>query len=63
MTTFFVLCSHQELCVGLHDGTFAIYLDESLYRGRTQACHTFNNRPLTPTGDFNAASLEVWIFE
>lgn len=60
---FFILCSKAELCIGIEDGKFAIYLDESLYNGRTQACATFDNEPLTPSGDFQAAALEVWIFE
>ena len=27
-----------------------------------QTCQTFNNDPLTPTGDFQAAEVEVWTF-
>ena len=60
---FFVLCSNTSLCVGIDDGKFSIFLDESLYKGRTQKCRTFDNEPLTPTGDFEAASVEVWNFD
>jgi hypothetical protein len=60
---FFVLCSDKALCVGIDDGKFAIYLDENLDRGRSQPCETFDNEPLSPTGDFRVAEIEVWIFE
>jgi len=60
---FFVLCSDKALCVGIDDGKFAIYLDENLNRGRSQSCETFDNEPLSPSGDFHVAEIEVWIFE
>jgi hypothetical protein len=60
---FFILCSKRSLSVGLENGKFALFLDESLDRGRTQPCQTFDNDLLTPTGDFNVANIEVWIFD
>ena len=60
---FFILCSSRSLCIGIDDGKFAICLDETLDRGRSQPCETFDNEPLCPAGDFHVAEIEVWIFE
>ena len=59
----FIFCTAETLCIGIDDGKFAISLDDCLDRGRTQACATFDNELLTPSGDFHVASIEVWIFE
>ena len=61
--SLFVLCSNSAVCVGIDDGKFAIYLDADLNRGRSQSCETFGNELLTPTGDFQAAVVEVWTFD
>lgn len=61
--SLFVFCSSKSVCVGLDNGKFAIFLDEGLDCGRSQTCRTFDNEPLTPSGDFRVASVEVWNFE
>lgn len=58
----FILCSPEALSVGIDDGQFAIYLDSALNQGRSQACKTFESEPLTPSGDFTASQVELWIF-
>ena len=60
---FFILCTVRSVGVGIDNGKFALFLDESLNRGRSQACQTFDNDPLTPNGDFLVACIEVWNFE
>ena len=44
-------CS-SSLAVGAGEGQFGIWFDEDLNHGRSQACPTFDNPPLTPTEDF-----------
>jgi len=60
---FFIFCSAKSVCIGIDNGKFAIFLDGSLDRGRSQTCKTFDNDPLSPNGDFRVASVEVWNFE
>ena len=45
-------------------GGNSIWLDESLYRGRSQVSNTFHNRVLTKgtNGDFKCVRLEVFAF-
>lgn len=58
----FILCTSESLCIGVDDGKFSIFLDATLCQGRSQECSTFNNDPLTPDGDFVAATVEIWTF-
>ena len=41
----------DSLSFGAGEGQFGLYLDSSLYQGRSQSCSTFNNQPLVPGGD------------
>ncbi|XP_043194236.1 GTPase-activating protein skywalker-like isoform X2 [Amphibalanus amphitrite] len=43
-------------------GGQAIWLDENLARGKTDACQTFANPPLTSTGSFEVACMEAFAF-
>lgn len=44
-------------------GSCGLWMDEDLYRGRTQCCDTFSNDPLTgDKEDFIIKSIEVWSF-
>ena len=46
----------------LHSGHFGLWLDETLYRGRSQPCYTFNNCCLSEEDDFHVIAMEVWTF-
>lgn len=43
-------------------GACGLWLDESLYHGRSQPCATFKNKALTRDGDFVIKYLETWTF-
>ena len=43
-------------------GGQAIWLDENLSRGKTDACQTFDNPPLTESGSFEVACMEAFAF-
>ena len=51
----------SELTVGGGGGQ-AIWLDESLSRGRTERCETFDNPPLAAEANFEVACIEVFGF-
>jgi len=52
----------DSLLVGAGDGRFGLYLDSSLYQGRSQSCQTYHNEPLTPSEDFVLKIMECWVF-
>jgi len=58
----FVRSTSCELTVGAGDGRFGIWLDSNLNQGRTQACQTYKNEPLTTQGDFTVKTVECWTF-
>jgi hypothetical protein len=41
---------------------FAIWLDNSFYRGRSLFCNTFNSPCLASSVDFTVSEMEVWAF-
>jgi len=57
----FMSADNTMITVGGGGGT-AIYLDENLKFGRTEACTTFNNEPLCSDTDFTISSVEVFGF-
>jgi hypothetical protein len=63
----FVRGNSNELTVGASNGHFGIWLDSNLDQGRTEACETFGNEPLTKgfnlKGDFTVKSVECWTFD
>lgn len=59
----FVRGTPSALVVGAGEGQFGIWLDSSLYQGRSQACSTYRNEPLTSQGDFIVKSVECWTFD
>ena len=46
----------------LLSGHWGLTVDESLDRGRSDKCLTFDNEPLTPAKDFTVKALEAWAF-
>ena len=57
----FMAADNTMLTVGGGGGQ-AIWLDESLSRGRSDRCATFENAPLAPAGSFEVACIEVFGF-
>ena len=43
-------------------GTFGLWLDNDLYRGRSTACETYNSEMLSSSEDFFCVGVEVWTF-
>jgi len=58
----FVRGNSDSLVVGAGDGRFGLYIDCSLYQGRSQSCLTYMNNPLASDGDFLIKTLECWNF-
>ena len=48
---------------GIHNGRFALYLGNDLWRGSSTKTECFENDILTPAEDFECVDLEVWGFE
>lgn len=59
----FVRGTPHDLVVGAGEGQFGIWLDNSLYQGRSQSCETYRNEPLSSQGDFVVKSVECWTFD
>ncbi|XP_037076466.1 GTPase-activating protein skywalker-like [Pollicipes pollicipes] len=57
----FMAADNTMLTIGGGGGQ-AIWLDENLSRGKTDACDTFGNPPLTATGSFDVACMEAFGF-
>ena len=53
---------NRAVCVCVCSGVFGLWLDDSLYRGRTECCETFDNDPLTGSNDFIIDCIEAWSF-
>lgn len=56
-----VFCSNMYVSYS-PSGHFGLWLDETLYLGRSSPCYTFNNCCLSETGDFRVLELEAWTF-
>ncbi|CAL1281488.1 unnamed protein product [Larinioides sclopetarius] len=59
---YFIKGNVDSFFVGSSEGHFGLWLDDDLFRGRTNACQTFANEPLCPEEDFEVKSLEAWGF-
>ncbi|XP_012678286.2 nuclear receptor coactivator 7 [Clupea harengus] len=60
--SFFIKGDLDSFAIGGGSGHFGLWLDETLYLGRSSPCSTFNNCCLSETGDFRIIELEVWTF-
>ncbi|KAG5265862.1 hypothetical protein AALO_G00247170 [Alosa alosa] len=60
--SFFIKGDLDSFAIGGGSGHFGLWLDETLYLGRSSPCYTFNNCCLSETGDFHVIELEVWTF-
>jgi len=59
---FFINGTTTSLSIGSGDGTFGLWMDDDLHRGKTQRCDTFDNDPLTDSIDFLINAIEIWSF-
>ena len=57
----FMTATANHIIVGSGNGS-GIWLDEDLTRGKSEKCDTFNNEPLSASGDFTCTVLEVISF-
>ncbi|XP_024132093.1 nuclear receptor coactivator 7 isoform X2 [Oryzias melastigma] len=60
--SFFIKGDLDCFAIGGGSGHFGLWVDESLYVGRSSPCYTFNNCCLSETDDFRIMELEVWTF-
>lgn len=60
--SFFIKGDLDSFAIGGGSGHFGLWLDETLYLGRSSPCYTFNNCCLSETDDFRVMELEVWTF-
>uniref|UniRef100_A0A3P9HS94 TLDc domain-containing protein n=2 Tax=Oryzias latipes TaxID=8090 RepID=A0A3P9HS94_ORYLA len=60
--SFFIKGDLDCFAIGGGSGHFGLWVDESLYVGRSSPCYTFNNCCLSETADFHIMELEVWTF-
>lgn len=58
----FMSATSQELIIGSGNGSFGLWLDAELTRGKTDHCRTFNNLPLCEDKDFTCKDVEVLAF-
>ncbi|XP_044752749.1 GTPase-activating protein skywalker isoform X8 [Coccinella septempunctata] len=58
----FMAADTKMITIGGGDGQ-AIWIDENIRFGKSDACSTFNNPPLCPGGDFEIRVLEVYGFK
>lgn len=61
-TQLFMSATSQELIIGSGNGSFGLWLDADLTRGKTDHCKTFNNLPLCNEKDFTCKDVEVLAF-
>ncbi|XP_047677918.1 nuclear receptor coactivator 7 isoform X2 [Tachysurus fulvidraco] len=60
--SFFIKGDLDSFAVGGGSGHFGLWLDESLYVGRSSPCYTFNNCSLSENSDFRVLEFEAWTF-
>ncbi|XP_019909770.2 nuclear receptor coactivator 7 isoform X2 [Esox lucius] len=60
--SFFIKGDLDSFAIGGGSGHFGLWLDETLYQGRSSPCYTFNNCCLSERDDFHVIELEVWTF-
>ncbi|KAH9282658.1 Nuclear receptor coactivator 7 [Echinococcus granulosus] len=58
--SFFISGEPEVILIGCSNASSALRIDESLNRGRSQTCETFDNPELTPGGDFFIHTIELW---
>ncbi|KAK0153359.1 Oxidation resistance protein 1 [Merluccius polli] len=57
--TFFIKGNLDSFAIGGGSGHFGLWLDETLYLGRSSPCYTFNNCCLSEVDDFHVIEMEA----
>ncbi|XP_026882887.2 nuclear receptor coactivator 7 isoform X2 [Electrophorus electricus] len=60
--SFFIKGDLDSFAIGGGSGHFGLWLDETLYLGRSNPCATFSNCSLSEASDFRVLQLEAWTF-
>lgn len=64
LNRYFILCEPDYIAFGGGEGKYGLWIDAEFDRGISQACTTFNNRPLAgPQEEFHCLEFEVWGIE
>lgn len=50
----------EALHMGMSEGHYGLWLDESLKHGHSSRVATFNNQPLATRENFTVRGVEVW---
>jgi hypothetical protein len=59
---YMMLCETGFLSVGGGDGSYGLWLDDSLARGQSSISQTFGNEPLSDQGNkFSILGVELWV--
>ncbi|ROT42729.1 TLD-domain-containing protein [Sodiomyces alkalinus F11] len=59
---YYINCETGFLSMGAGDGHYGLWLDDSLYRGRSGRSQTFGNEPLSDEGEkFGILGVELWV--
>ncbi|CAG2103129.1 unnamed protein product [Medioppia subpectinata] len=58
----FMSANHRSICVGSGGGRFGLFVDESLTRGQSDRCETFDNERLCSETNFDISVVEVIAF-
>lgn len=59
---YYMLCEQHFLSVGAGDGSYGLWLDDSLARGVSSTSLTFGNERLSDEGEkFGVLGVEVWV--
>jgi len=51
-----------SMVIGSDENGFGLWMDETLYKGRSQSVKTFNSPSLSSVNDFLINNLELWTF-
>ncbi|KJE94169.1 hypothetical protein CAOG_04852 [Capsaspora owczarzaki ATCC 30864] len=54
---------HDAFIMGAGDGKFGLWVDETLTKGTSVRCPTFDNEPLAATEAFEILDLELWVLD
>lgn len=57
---YYMQANMEALHMGMSEGHYGLWLDQSLTHGLSSKVATFNNQPLATHENFNVRGVEVW---